>query len=281
MFDPFRPIPPVDRNALMTFLEDSNRVDHDCIYERLDKPSFQNIINSGGWLRDNEIDTILFFERRRKEANPQLFNQQCIIVDVMFWSWMWGTYDAIAKINIHTHPNERPPVPKHDWTVDIDDTLIKYVKGILPAHSSSWNKIDHVYVPVNCENKHWLAAHVDIPKRHVTLFDSNCAGTLDWFQVNNAESLGVLFPYLLNKSGFYDARPELASNCTQLLQPFSISRTKASDCPQQTVSGDCGVFMLKCIEYLSSSKNFDYGQDNIQFFREKYAVDIYHHRLSM
>ncbi|KAF3445072.1 hypothetical protein FNV43_RR14765 [Rhamnella rubrinervis] len=48
MFDPFLPIPPVDRNALMTFLKDSNRVDHDCIYERLDKPSFQNIINSGG-----------------------------------------------------------------------------------------------------------------------------------------------------------------------------------------------------------------------------------------
>ncbi|KAF3445909.1 hypothetical protein FNV43_RR11086 [Rhamnella rubrinervis] len=231
MFDPFRQIPPVDRNALMAFLEDSNRVDHDCIYERLGKPTFQNIINSGGWLR--------------------------------YTSWMWGTYDAIAKINIHTHPNERPPVPKHDWSVDIDVTLIKYVKGILSAHSSSWNKIDHVYVPVNCENKHWLVAHVDIPKRHVTLFNSSCARTLDWFQMNNAESLGVLFPYLLNKSSFYNVRPELASNCTQLLQPFNISRTKVSDCPQQTISGDCGVFMLKCIEYLSSSKNFDYGQDNI------------------
>ncbi|KAF3457891.1 hypothetical protein FNV43_RR02551 [Rhamnella rubrinervis] len=165
MFDSFQPIPPVDRNALMTFLEDSNRVDHDCIYERLGKPSLQNIINSGDWLRDN--------------------------------SWMWVTYDAITKINIHTHPNKRPPVPKHDWTVDIDATLIKYVKRILLAHSSSWNKIDHNLHP----------------------------------SVHNS-------------------------------QPFSISRQR-SDCPQQTVSGDCGVVMLKCIEYLSSSKNFDYGQDNI------------------
>ncbi|KAF3442216.1 hypothetical protein FNV43_RR16132 [Rhamnella rubrinervis] len=59
-----------------------------------------------------------------------------------------------------------------------------------------------VYIPVNNENKHWLATEVDLVRRHVTLYDSSCSVNDDWFQTCNAESLGILFPYLLAAGGF-------------------------------------------------------------------------------
>ena len=134
---------------------------------------------------------------------------------------------------------------------------------------------------MNNEDKHWLAAKVDLLSRHITLFDSARGATQDWFQFNNAECLQVLFLYLLEAGGFYKDRPSLKSEATATFQPFTISREEKDKCPQQSVSGDCAVFMVKCIEYLSAWRELDYVQDNMQFFREKYAVDIFHRELSM
>ncbi|KAF3451950.1 hypothetical protein FNV43_RR08046 [Rhamnella rubrinervis] len=61
--------------------------------------------------------------------------------------------------------------------------------------SGAWLHSD-VYVLVNNENKHWLATEVDLVRRHVTLYDSSCTASNDWFQTCNAKSLGVLFPYI-------------------------------------------------------------------------------------
>ncbi|KAF3451532.1 hypothetical protein FNV43_RR07627 [Rhamnella rubrinervis] len=108
----------------------------------------------------------------------------------------------------YTHPSERLPSPSCDWTLDMnDDAMTNYVKGISPLLSRSWRDVDRVYVPVNNENKQWLAAEVDLVWRHVTLYDSSCTASNDSFQTCNAESLGVLFPYLLAAGGFYDERP--------------------------------------------------------------------------
>ncbi|KAF3452045.1 hypothetical protein FNV43_RR08141 [Rhamnella rubrinervis] len=80
----------------------------------------------------------------------------------------------------YIHPNERSPSPSCDWTLDMnDDTMTNYVKGISTLLSRSWRDVDRVYVPVNNENKHWLAAEVDLVRRHVTLYDSSCTASND------------------------------------------------------------------------------------------------------
>ena len=134
---------------------------------------------------------------------------------------------------------------------------------------------------MNNEDKHWLAAKVDLLSRHITLFDSARDATQDWFQFNNAECLQMLFLYLLEAGGFYKDQRSLKSEVTATFQPFTISREEKDKFLQQSVSGDCAVFMVKCIEYLSAGSELDYVQDNIQFFREKYAVNIFHRELSM
>ncbi|KAF3454955.1 hypothetical protein FNV43_RR05403 [Rhamnella rubrinervis] len=94
----------------------------------------------------------------------------------------------------YLHPSERQPIPSHDWTLNVnDDTMTNYVKGISPLLSSSWRDVDCI-----------------------------C----------NAESLRVLFPYVLAAGGFYDERPELTFNGTPILDAFSMSRMDAALCPQ-------------------------------------------------
>ena len=56
-------------------------------------------------------------------------------------------------------------------------------------------------MPINVDKKHWLAAKIDIVKRHIDLYDSSRASTQDWYQFNNVECLSVLFPYLLEVGG--------------------------------------------------------------------------------
>ncbi|KAF3455426.1 hypothetical protein FNV43_RR00051 [Rhamnella rubrinervis] len=147
--------------------------------------------------------------------------------------------------------------------------------------SGAWLHSD-VYVSVNNEDKHWLAVEVDLVWQHVTLYDSNCSASNNWFQTCNAESLGVLFPYLLAAGGFYDERPELTFNGTPSLDAFSMSRIDAALCPQQSSSlGDCGMFMLLCIDYLSVGRALDYSLDRIKFFREKYAVGLYNNEFTL
>ena len=128
---------------------------------------------------------------------------------------------------------------------------------------------------MNNDGKHWVAAVVDIVMRHITIYDSSHKATQDWFQSNNAECLAVLFPYLLNVGGVYAERAELTNNGTPNLQKFTMSRVGPKAYPQQKVAGDCGIFMLKCFEYLIYDRKFDFNQTHIKLFREKYCVELF------
>ena len=39
--------------------------------------------------------------------------------------------------------------------------------------------------------------------------------------------------------------------------------------------------MLKMIEYLISEQRFDFNQEDINFFRQKYSIELYNRELSI
>ncbi|KAF3441548.1 hypothetical protein FNV43_RR15462 [Rhamnella rubrinervis] len=105
-----------------------------------------------------------------------------------------------------------------DWEKEMRDSPFDmYALGMLPIGSKSWLEIDYVYVPVNNDSKHWLAAKVDIRSRHITLYDSDIAMTGDKFQCNNAKCLSVLFPYFL-----MDGVEDLSCSQYSLIFTFNI-----------------------------------------------------------
>ncbi|KAF3442892.1 hypothetical protein FNV43_RR16810 [Rhamnella rubrinervis] len=146
-------------------------------------------------------------------------------------SSMHGRYSIYVKEDNLTHPNEKNKISPRDWTDSIDDTLQMYVLGDTLSHSRAWKDVDYVYLPVNNNGQHWLAAKVDLLSRHITLYDSAPYTSNDLFQCNNVECLSVLFPYLLDVGGFYDDRPELKLEGTYL-RPFTMSRMDKDKCPK-------------------------------------------------
>ncbi|XP_060673639.1 uncharacterized protein LOC132803871 isoform X2 [Ziziphus jujuba] len=44
---------------------------------------------------------------------------------------------------------------------------------------------------------------------------------------------------------------------------------------------DCGIFTLKTIEFLHARLPLTFTQDNMEFFRKKYAYEVYNKELSI
>ncbi|KAF3454975.1 hypothetical protein FNV43_RR05423 [Rhamnella rubrinervis] len=235
VWDPYTSVDDEQRAALTAFLDDQSTQFHVVEYDMMDKSSFNLILTSGGWLRDQEIDAAMYYIRKRIINNPQLFDQRCIVTDCMFWASMHGRYVKYLKKS----PNEEEDelTKDADWEKEMRDSPFDmYVLGMLHVGSKSWLEIDYVYVPVNNDNKHWLAAKVNIRRRHITLYNSDIAMTGDKFQCNNAKCLSILFPYFLMVHGYYDHHSDLKSEGNYNLQPFSIKREDDANLPQQTVS---------------------------------------------
>ena len=92
-----------------------------------------------------------------------------------------------------------------------------------------------VYMPINNASLHWLAAKIDIPSRHVTLYDPSNKMTQWWFQCRNAKCLAVLFPYLLKAHGYYDLHPTLMQDGKVNLLPFTINCEEGPSFLQQNL----------------------------------------------
>ncbi|KAF3438943.1 hypothetical protein FNV43_RR17218 [Rhamnella rubrinervis] len=153
VWDPYTSVDDEQRAALTAFLDDQSTQFHVVKYDMMDKSSFNLILTSGGWLRDQEIDAAMYYIRKRIINNLQLFDQRCIVTDCMFWASMHGRYVKYLKKS----PNEEEDelTKDADWDKEMRDSPFDmYALGMLPVGSKSWLEIDYVYVPVNNDSKH-------------------------------------------------------------------------------------------------------------------------------
>ncbi|KAF3433390.1 hypothetical protein FNV43_RR24492 [Rhamnella rubrinervis] len=210
VWDPFTPIDPAERAALSAFIDDPSTTVHPGDYDALEKSSFQLILTSGSWLGDLSSIHARYIKYLKKQSKHRVGDEE---------------EDELSDTV--------------DWEKEMKDSPFDmYALGTLPIGSKSWLDVDYVYVPVNNDNKHWLAAKVDIQNRTVTLYDPNNSMTQDSFQCKNAKCLSVLFPYLLMVHGYYDLYPELKVEGNSNLEPFDIKRESATNVPQQKISED-------------------------------------------
>ncbi|KAF3455951.1 hypothetical protein FNV43_RR00594 [Rhamnella rubrinervis] len=190
VWDPYTPVDDEQKAALTAFLDDQSTQFHVVEYDMMDKSSFNLIMTSGGWLRD---------QKSPNEEEDKL------------------TKDADSENEMRDSPFDM------------------YTLGMLPVGSKFWLEIDYVYVPVNNDNKHWLAAKIDIQSRHITLYDSDITMSGDKFQCKNVKCLSVLFPYFLMLHGYYEHHSDLKSEENYNLQLFSIKYEDDPNLPQQIV----------------------------------------------
>ncbi|CAN6699586.1 unnamed protein product [Malus baccata var. baccata] len=152
-------------------------------------------------------------------------------MDTLFWSCMNGRWNAFQH-----NPDS------YNWDLD----MLDYPVGKSPKHSRPWSEVEYLYLPVNIRNRHWIAVCVDLMRRKLTIYDSTRSQSApeDEFSFDILKPMATMLPSLLVQSGFYAQRPEL----NPLSTPFKVVHPEG-DIPRQSASGDCGVFMLKFLEY--------------------------------
>ncbi|KAF3455294.1 hypothetical protein FNV43_RR05742 [Rhamnella rubrinervis] len=176
-------------------------------FDKISKEVYNLFLASGGWLNIDGMDIVMYFIRKRIDGNFGLFPLNVIIADCFFWASMEGRYNKHAVRDPHVDEDIEQFEQNIDWASEMNDTPF-----------------------INNNGAHWLTAKVDIPSRHITLYDSAIKMTpKSWFQIKNARLLAVLFPYLLMVNEYYTHHPDQTLDLT----PFRMTREEDSSLPQQ------------------------------------------------
>nr|XP_048336360.1 uncharacterized protein LOC125424086 [Ziziphus jujuba var. spinosa] len=87
----------------------------------------------------------------------------------------------------------------------------EYVLGIRMKESKPWKYVNHLLIPLNKRNIHWVVGHVDLKERRMTVYDSDKAGNRYKGQIY-FQKLCIMLPYLLRSASFYEQRPDLVDS---------------------------------------------------------------------
>jgi len=137
-----------------------------------------------------------------------------------------------------------------------------------------------VFVPINIENYHWCFVQIQVPERKIVFHDS----------MESSESGARCFMDCIEKFCLVYSGEDFNSTKTtditdnndkNVLQGLTQTKGSLSQYTQEInknfprqISSDCGVYMLKGIEYLSRRKNPDFDPGDIPFFRVSIAGEL-------
>ena len=117
---------------------------------------------------------------------------------------------------------------------------------------------------------HWILCKVDLLDRHISICDPTGAKKKSSHgqRFNQVMPLRRLLPAIMNRSGFYSNRSEVARGSM-----FSVGRQII---PQQVDNCSCGIFVCKYAETaIVKLADWNWGQKDMARFRKEIALDIY------
>ena len=104
--------------------------------------------------------------------------------------------------------------------------------------------LEHLFVPINIANSHWIFLRADFERKTIELYDS--FGTAN---PHYRRYLWAMRRYLYDEE-FKDVAFDQRPNCEQWKTTWAI-RDMSSSLPRQTNGDDCGVFTILSIYLLS------------------------------
>lgn len=156
-----------------------------------------------------------------------------------------------------------------------DEAIMEYYWGSEDRYMLSWNTVDDIYFPLNLDNKHWVLCVVHLQEWRVDVYD--CDQLL--FRTNRFSKhmapIVEMLPYLFDKAM---SDVEKGKYPRMSLEPMTFERVPHPTVPRAKVSGDCGVFAIMYMEYLTAALDVsEVTSDHIVFWRQKWAVRLFHH----
>ncbi|XP_020254854.1 ubiquitin-like-specific protease ESD4 isoform X1 [Asparagus officinalis] len=115
---------------------------------------------------------------------------------------------------------------------------------------------DKIFVPIH-KSKHWVLAIINIKEQKFQYLDS--LGGMD------KTVLRVLVKYLMD---------EVKDKSSKQIDAVSWKQETIKNLPLQENGYDCGMFMLKYIDFYSRGLDLTFGQEHMPYFRKRTAKEI-------
>ncbi|KAL2533040.1 Ulp1 protease family protein [Abeliophyllum distichum] len=163
IYDPYREVDPSKVDVLNKWMEVASTSDlvplHHCDVEA---KCLLDLLNKDGWLTGEIVNEALYHIRDRALKFPNLFQQDCCILDCYFYQVVQSAYEE-WQIHAQSPRNEEFKFSK---------SLLKYVNGSIPELSKSWKDCRYLYAPCCAIGSHWFAMKIDLEDRTIFIFDS-------------------------------------------------------------------------------------------------------------
>jgi len=117
---------------------------------------------------------------------------------------------------------------------------------------------EQLFIPVHIEEEnHWCLISVNFKEKSIHYYDS--------LGNRNFDSLKLVLMYLIME---YDDKKKAKFNANGWIL------TNEVNCPQQTNTWDCGVFVLMFAEHLSRGSPLNFSQSDMDRFRKQISIEV-------
>ncbi|KAK6157831.1 hypothetical protein DH2020_012079 [Rehmannia glutinosa] len=147
------------------------------------KTWFNDVLNPGGWFRDEHVDMALHLLWARAKKYPKSFGGSRAILDMQFNNEL-----IFAMIDFH----------KQGDHFKIPVELMKYVNGANPSFGSKWQECTHIYFPL-CTRNHWVAVEIDIFKATIYVYDPDKSCITNDQLKDDLKAASIILPLLLKE----------------------------------------------------------------------------------
>ncbi len=207
--------------------------------------------HSEGWVNDAIINFYCQLiqtrnVQRRTDTGVEFTVPKVIIMDA-FWYTKFLTSGATTLCR-HTRANQTR-------------------KEIMPDYTSIF-AMDKMIIPMYINKLHWTCCCINFGQKKIEYYDS-----LNWDTTVVCAHIKEYITAELKAKNGYDT--EL---CKMEMEEWKFE--PQSEYPKQINSKDCGVFTLKCIEWLSENMYIDYTYKDMTYFRKRILCDIVTHSIS-
>ncbi|KAF8110542.1 hypothetical protein N665_0082s0012 [Sinapis alba] len=213
---------------------------------------YYTLLTSKQWLNDTHMDVGINLLRLRYTKHPKWFRSDiiCLLDDVFTQVWSAKYTEFLDSLVNPDGSGRQLPLGALDYYTDEEPAYCRSDK--------TWAlEIDDIYI--------------SIPRRHIMIWDIDVAYAKDEEIAKSVKLIAHMFPYMLYMLSRSEDR-EL------YMVDFTHDRISASGVPQNTQSGDCGVYCLKYIECHELGMTFpahDFCDKNVKLMRAKLAAEIF------
>ncbi|KAF3623920.1 hypothetical protein FXO38_30516 [Capsicum annuum] len=165
-----------------------------------------------------------------------------------------------------------------------EGALINIIKGFNIPTALPWHLVDHVYIPVNCnENFHWVLAVISLKKKSIRVYDSILSSQHKETS-HEIKRLSEILPTYISYSGLLkntertvwsslESYKDKMSNEAGDLNDTPFDVEYVEDIAQQiSESLDCRVFIAAYAEFLSDQIQIPSSNLDGEYLRKRYAT---------